>query len=251
MWQDEDFGTLPIEAQTLFVGLITQADDQGRLEGSATRMRALIWPYRTELDTARVESWLDELHSAGLIERYEVDDKQYLALPNWHRHQKVQHASQSQLPAPDGPDSRVLMKSHEDSRGLAPDQGSRIKDQGSIGANAPVEPGGLNGSGVKAVQDLFTYWQQRCGHEQAKLTDERRRKIQARLRQGYTVDQIRAAIDGAAEHAFVNEEGKRFDDLELICRNGSKLEDFIGRGSKKGHSADDGFAARLNARSTS
>jgi hypothetical protein len=77
--------------------------------------------------------------------------------------------------------------------------------------------------------DLFAYWQEKTGHSAAKLTRDRRAKIEARLNEGYDPGQIRKAIDGAARAAFVNENGKRFDDIELICRTGSKLESFIER----------------------
>lgn len=39
MWQDEDFGLLDPEAQLLFIGLISHADDHGRFKGSAMRVR--------------------------------------------------------------------------------------------------------------------------------------------------------------------------------------------------------------------
>jgi hypothetical protein len=79
------------------------------------------------------------------------------------------------------------------------------------------------------VASLIDYWKLRCGHPTAKPTRERRQKVVARLREGYTEAEIRRGIDGAAAAAFVNDSGKRFDDLELICRNGSKLESFIER----------------------
>jgi hypothetical protein len=107
-----------------------------------------------------------------------------------------------------------------------------------------VEPVGIDAA---AVRDLFAYWQERCDHQQAKFTRDRRSKVEARMREGYTVEEIRAAIDGAAASPFVNPEGKKFDDLELICRNGSKLEDFKSRAE---HSAPDtkDFIARMKAR---
>lgn len=93
----------------------------------------------------------------------------------------------------------------------------------------------------EVVAALFGYWQDRCRHPQAKMTRERTAKVAARLRDGYTPEQIRAAIDGAARGAFVNDDGKRFDDLELICRSGTKLESFIDRPAPNGtrHSAAD------------
>lgn len=80
-----------------------------------------------------------------------------------------------------------------------------------------------------AVAECFAYWQERCDHPTAKLTADRRSKIEGRLREGYSGADIRKAIDGAARAAFVNDQGKRFDDIELICRNGSKLESFMAR----------------------
>lgn len=94
----------------------------------------------------------------------------------------------------------------------------------------------------ETVNELFGYWREQCGHVDAKLTRERRGRVVARLREGYTVEQVRAGIEGAARAAFVNEDGKRFDDLELICRSGSKLESFMGRkanGSGRRESASD------------
>jgi hypothetical protein len=79
------------------------------------------------------------------------------------------------------------------------------------------------------VAELFAYWQQQTKHPTAMLKKDRRAKVEARLREGYTPDQIRRGIDGAARAAYVDEAGKRFDDLELICRNSVKLEDFIDR----------------------
>lgn len=81
-----------------------------------------------------------------------------------------------------------------------------------------------------AVGRIFAYWQERCDHKQAKLTPDRTRAILARLKEGYTEAEVRKAIEGAAVAAFVNDDGHKYDDLTLICRNGSKLESFISRG---------------------
>jgi hypothetical protein len=84
---------------------------------------------------------------------------------------------------------------------------------------------------------LFDYWRTQCGHPKALLTRDRVTKVLARLREGYSVEDIRRAIDGAAKHAYVNDRGVRYDDLELICRSGSKLEGFIQRAGATGSAA--------------
>lgn len=87
---------------------------------------------------------------------------------------------------------------------------------------------------TREIGELFAYWQQQCGHPQAKLSPQRRGRIAARLREGFTPEQLREAIDGAAKAAFVNEAtGTRYDDCELIFRNASKVDLNIGRAQQR------------------
>lgn len=86
-------------------------------------------------------------------------------------------------------------------------------------------------NGHATVARLFAYWQSSCGYPSAKLTGDRVTAVSNRLREGYTETEIRKAIDGAAAHAYRDEEsGRKYDDIALICRSGSKLESFISRG---------------------
>lgn len=85
---------------------------------------------------------------------------------------------------------------------------------------------------------VFEYWKTQCRHPRA-VPGDRIRKVKSRLRERMALHNgdlaaaeadLQQAIDGAARAATVNETtGKRYDDLELICRNASKLEDFMGR----------------------
>ncbi|TXH41479.1 MAG: hypothetical protein E6Q97_37400 [Desulfurellales bacterium] len=55
-------------------------------------------------------------------------------------------------------------------------------------------------------------------------------KIKTLLAAGYTVDDLCTAIDGcmlSPWHQGANERGKRYDSLELICRDSAKIEAFI------------------------
>lgn len=64
---------------------------------------------------------------------------------------------------------------------------------------------------------------------QCRYTPERKTKVLARLREGFTVADICGAIDYVAQsdwHQGGNESGKRYDDLTIICRNATKLESY-------------------------
>jgi hypothetical protein len=119
----------------------------------------------------------------------------------------------------------------------------------------PSQASNSNAELRSAVIEVFAYWQDRCGHQQAALSPDRRGKIETRLRERaklgggmpQAIADIRLAIDGAALAAFVDERGKRHDDIELICRKGSKLEDFMGRASLP---AQGGQVLPINRKST-
>jgi len=79
--------------------------------------------------------------------------------------------------------------------------------------------------------EVFEHWQRVCDKPRAKFTSDRRAKVRARLRDGYTVEDIKRAIDGITTSSFhrgENESGREFMGLELICQTGGKLEGFMG-----------------------
>ena len=87
-------------------------------------------------------------------------------------------------------------------------------------------------SAPDSVKEIFDYWisvmEKGAG---TKPTRGRTDKIKSRLNNGYSVEQIKMAIDGCKQsdyHMGKNDSGKRYDCLTLICRSDEKLEQFIG-----------------------
>lgn len=81
------------------------------------------------------------------------------------------------------------------------------------------------------VRTVFSYWQEILNHPQSKLTTDREAKIRRRLQEKYTVDELKLAINGCRAspwHMGENERNTKFDDIELICRDGVHVEKFIG-----------------------
>jgi hypothetical protein len=60
-----------------------------------------------------VAIWLDEFEREGMIERYRVEDVEYMRAVNWRKHQRVDRPTQSRLP----PSPRETAKAREASRG--------------------------------------------------------------------------------------------------------------------------------------
>jgi len=88
----------------------------------------------------------------------------------------------------------------------------------------------VGGVDPKIVLRVFRHWQIATGRPTARLTPDRASAMRGRLREGYSEEELLAAIDGCASspfHTGENQSQKRYDDITLICRSGSKLEGFI------------------------
>jgi hypothetical protein len=106
LWRDQDLQYLPIPARLLFIGLISNADDEGRLEGNPGLIRSIIFPCDVRVTSKHVDGWLALLDGAGFICRYNANDRPYIALTSWKTHQKIDRATSSHLPEP-SPNGRV------------------------------------------------------------------------------------------------------------------------------------------------
>lgn len=80
------------------------------------------------------------------------------------------------------------------------------------------------------VSEVFDYWRAVMEKPEALLDSTRSKAIAARLKQGYSVDQLKRAIDGCKASAFHqgrNDNRQVYNDIELICRDTKRVESFI------------------------
>ncbi len=72
--------------QLLWTWMIPHVDATGHFYGDAAIVRGLVFP-RQPVSTEEVDGYLDEMHKAGLLVRYQVDGEEYLHFPNFSKHQ--------------------------------------------------------------------------------------------------------------------------------------------------------------------
>ena len=99
IWADEEFGHLDPWARLLFIGLITMADDEGRLRAPAAAVLGHVFPY-DDIAPKRLSGWLQAIEEANLIVQYEDGRTQYVAITGWNAHQRINRPTPSKLPAP-------------------------------------------------------------------------------------------------------------------------------------------------------
>lgn len=89
IWTNEKFGRLDKIGRLLFIGLITNADDDGRIKGSPNFLKAKIFPYDNDVNAEDIDKCLDICHTNKLIARYSVNGDSFISLLGWNEHQQI------------------------------------------------------------------------------------------------------------------------------------------------------------------
>lgn len=135
-WQDEKLAPLPPTTRLVFLGLLSMADDAGRLVDNVKAIDGFL--FGATRDTAKKS--LEVLADAGRILRYQSASGQALIqIVGWHRHQKVDKPAKYTLPPPDGLAGTSREPRENGATSSRSDQGPCTKDQGpSTGDHGPT-----------------------------------------------------------------------------------------------------------------
>jgi hypothetical protein len=111
IWTSDDFMDLEDPwVMLLWIGLISNADDEGRMRASPRHIKAVIFP-AIDHTLDNIRAWRDKIAAQGLITIYEVEGKEYLHIPNFTKYQYMTKRTPSQLPEP--PVNNQLITSHQ------------------------------------------------------------------------------------------------------------------------------------------
>ena len=184
-FKNEELGELPPAVRLFFVGLWCVADREGRFEDRPRRLWAEIMPY----DQYEGEAAMEQLAERGFVVRYEVCGVRYAQIVNFLKHQ-APHCKEapSIIPEPAAESTGKGCDEHLESTGkggdehpldplipglldLAPTAHSRL-----AAPKRPAVP-------VQAIIDAYHELLPMCPQVR-KLTETRRRQIEARWRAG-------------------------------------------------------------------
>jgi hypothetical protein len=99
-FKNEDLAECSAWARLCFAGLWTLADREGRLEDRPKRIKGELFAF----DTVDVEPLLVELAQFGFILRYEAQDRRFIQIISFQKHQNPHHKEPpSTIPSPESP----------------------------------------------------------------------------------------------------------------------------------------------------
>jgi hypothetical protein len=98
-WSSEHHIRLIFRQRLLFLGLISNADDEGRIKGNPNFIRAVVFPY-DDINQSSIKDDLELLAAEGLIIKYIHNDLDYIQIAKWDDYQRIDKPSPSKIPPP-------------------------------------------------------------------------------------------------------------------------------------------------------
>lgn len=133
LWTDPTIGRLEPLERLLFIGLFSNADDDGRILGDPAILRSTIFPY-DDLTNTQVREIRDSLvQKTPSITLYKVAECEYIALRKWGDYQRPKYPKPSKLPAPPGrkPSSQAGSGSPKDGGNMGENSSSDGEELGN------------------------------------------------------------------------------------------------------------------------
>lgn len=152
-------GPLSDREYRLWVGMLTEADDAGRLVADAGQLRLLVFGYHPRVRASQVEAAIQVLARSGLIALYKADGQRYAAFPSWADHQVINKPQRSKLPDPphsgngNGPIPEPLPERLGSVPGGSEGSGREGKGSEGEGAGGGARPEMAIANGVEPTND--------------------------------------------------------------------------------------------------
>jgi len=142
---DEHIASLPFEHRLSFAGLWCLADREGRLEDSPPTIKRFL--FSSDLSNINqfvdMDKILNDLTKKPFIIRYQVDEKKYIQVLNFLKHQLVHHTEKKSIIPPPSKSLTVKspLKDGEKKVGMGNGNGERVMGigMGSTGTPTPAQ----------------------------------------------------------------------------------------------------------------
>lgn len=214
---------LSLQAEAWFWRVYAVADDFGNHDADPELVRAAT-KGRRRVSTKQVSQWLAEMETVGLISFYHNRGEIYLHILRFDETQPAGKNGKrvKRFPLPGESDGIQVNPDSSSASHSDPHSHSDNHNQTSF---------------VEQARRVFGFWRSHMKHSKAALDDKRQKAIIARLKDGYTVEDLELAVKGCKltpHNMGKNDRGQVYDDIELICRDAAHVDRFIANALKEG-----------------
>lgn len=219
--------------EVVFYRLIVTADDYGCLDGRTVLLKNELFPSRDDVTKKAVSDAIRKLTSVGLLCEYTVSGKPYLFFPTWEKHQRVRNKHRK-FPAP--PDDMDLTANCCQMTADCQPESNPIRIQSESESNPSIRAG--SAQSAQSAQ-IVAYLNEKAGTRYKSASKATQGRINARLSEGFTVEDFKAVIDKKCGEWLNDPKMRQYLRPETLF--GTKFEGYLNapEGSKDGKSGND------------
>lgn len=208
------FASLSPKAAVLFCMIIPHLDSHGKMNGGPGYLKDEVCPRVKYLTLKTIPALLKEVHDKTNVKWFEFDGRWWIHSTNFlqnHQELKPDRLGQDLLPTYSGVSTREV--------------------EVEVEVNNPLsELGSSDGPDDKVK--LFNHWIRTCnmGPPPPAFTPERRKLLNARLKENKTLDDLAMAITGCSitpHNQGQNDRNTKYMNWELIFKNAGNVDRFI------------------------
>lgn len=159
LFSDPEFADLSSDAQVFYLGILTEADDNGVFEWKPSTLRIRLRP----LKDGGVEPILAELEAAGKVQHYEMNGRKYGAIRNFRKFQRPK-SPKSWHPMPD--DFRNWVGLTRSTSEIGQDEPEN--DAGHSASAGEIRPQMEDGGGRREEEDVVPASKNLCVSQDAR-----------------------------------------------------------------------------------
>lgn len=218
-WTDEKLGLCKRDERLFFMGLISNADDEGKGRGNIKLLRSMIFPYDDDIKTKDVEQMACSIMEKGMALFYVIDGQDFYYLPNFNKHQVINKPNESKIPNP--PENRqevVLPEYYSSTTVVLPPNRKEVK---------LIEE--KRKEYIVLRREIILYLNKKTGSNYNPDSKQADKFIKARLEDGFVLDEFMAVIDNKCRDWIGTDQAKYLRPETLF---GTKFESYLNQPGK-------------------
>lgn len=222
--QHRKVGRLSDRAFRVWVGLLTQADDEGRLPCDPDQVKAWCFAYHGKVTTKQVEEAIQEIKSLGLLSLYGINGTRYAYFPSWKDHQKINHPSPALYPGPPIDIPVELPEESCNATGTLPGEGKEGKE--GRGEEGKGREGSVRETKGVPFQEILDDLNEKIRTKYTP-TDKHKELISARWKEGHILDDFRRVHSNMIEAWFNDPKMREY--LRPVTLYSNKFQSYLNR----------------------
>lgn len=202
---------LDVNAERFFIRLIMKVDDYGRFFADERMLKSALFPLKTDIRATDITRWIAACEKSGLITTYDVANKKYLEILNFNQQLRIK---KSKFPE----NQQSKNDSHMHSRCIADDILKRNEVETETKPKDVSSPEGESVPDKIDFDKLINFINRKTGRDFKKINDTVKKKYNARLKEGYTKDDILKSITNAVNNDYHKQNDYQYLTPEFFSR---------------------------------